>query len=106
MPPKLNNAEILALSLDAQAILAGHWTFGVKTSLTIQNQTSRLSPRANAAIAELVAAGIISDTKADDGYAESRTYQLTEYGSGLEFRKSLKWMGEHGRFQITEKITK
>lgn len=100
-----NSPEILALSEDAQAILAGHWMFGIKFTLTMGNQMSRFSPRAKAAISELVSAGIILDEKADDGYAESRTYSLSEKGKSLEFRKSIKWIETHGKFSTTEPIT-
>jgi len=103
--PPNNSPKILVLSNDAQAVLAGHWMMGAGCTLTLQNQVARLSKRGQAAIAELVEAGILSDTKADDGYAESRTYALTENGKGLEFRKSFKWMDQHGKFSITEKIT-
>lgn len=99
-----NSPEILALSADAQAVLAGHWMMGLKATLTLQNQQYRLSERGKAAMDELIAAGIISDEKADDGYAESRTYKLTPYGAGLEFRKSFTWMQENGAFSITEPI--
>lgn len=99
-----NHPEILALSVDAQAVLAGHWMMGKAATLTMQNQQWRLSERGRAAITELVEAGILSDEKADDGYAESRTYRLTEKGAEMEFRKPLKWMAEHGKFSIAERI--
>lgn len=105
MPAPKNNPEILALSEAAQAILAGHWMMGKRSTLTLHNQKSRLSPPAKVAMDELIAAGIISDTKADHGYPESRTYKLTEQGAAMEFRKSLTWMEQHGKFSITEPIT-
>ena len=100
-----NDPEILSLTPAAQAILAGHWGLGAGMTLTLQNQKSRLSDRAAQGMAELVGAGMIRDEKADDGYPESRTYSLTEYGASLEFRKSLTWMDEYGKFSITEPIT-
>jgi len=99
-----NHPEILALSTDAQALLAGHWAMGKGATLTMQNQKSRLSERGRAAITELVEAGILSDEKALDGYAESRIYRLTVKGSAMEFRKPLKWMEEYGKFSIVERI--
>lgn len=105
MPAPKNSPEILTLSDTAQAILACHWMMGKGSSITLQNQKSRLSPPAKTAMAELIAADIISDEKADDGYAESRTYRLTKTGASLEFRKSFKWVEEHGKFSITEPIT-
>ena len=104
MAPPENSPEILSLSSDAQALLAGHWGLGVNASLTLQNQRSRLSERGAAAMAELVKAGIISDEKADDGYAESRTYRLTPHGATLEFRKSLPWMEQNAKFKLTTLI--
>lgn len=100
-----NSPEILALSEDAQAILAGHWMFGIKFTLTMGNQTSRFSPRAKSAFSELIGAGIILDEKADDGCAESRVYSLSEKGKTLEFRKSFEWIETHGNFNTTEPIT-
>jgi hypothetical protein len=100
-----NSPEILELSYDAQAILAGHWMFGAKFTLTMGNQKSRFSLRAKKAFCDLVSAGIILDEKADDGYAESRTYSLSEIGKGLEFRKSITWVEKYGKFSITEPIT-
>ena len=100
-----NNPEILALSETAQAILAGHWMMGKDFTLTMNNQKSRLTHLAAGAMDELVAAGIISDTKTDDGYPESRTYKLTDRGAAMEFRKSFSWMECHGTFSITEPIT-
>lgn len=102
-PPK-NDPAVLALSTDAQAVLSAHWMLGKRATLTLQNQQSRLSARGAQAIAELVNARIVSDEKADDGHAESRTYRLTDYGASLEFRKSLTWMQKHGKFSITEPI--
>lgn len=99
-----NDPEILSLSEDAQALLAGHWSMGRKSTLTMQNQKSCLSARARLAMDALIAAGMVSEEKADDGYLESRTYRLTEYGASLEFRKSFKWMAENGKFSITEPI--
>lgn len=103
--PKKNSPEILALSNDAQAVLTGHWMLGAHATLTLQNQKSVLSDRGRAAMNELIDAGIISDEKADDGYAESRTYRVTSLGLTLEYHKSLKWMDEHGKFSITEPIS-
>ena len=97
-----NNPEILALSTDARAVLAGHWMFGRKMTLTMQNQQSVLSERGAAAIFELIDAGMLSEEKADDGYPESRVYRLTEKAAGMEFRKSLNWMDKNGKFSITE----
>lgn len=99
-----NDPQILSLSDDAQAVLAGHWGWGSGATLTLLNQKSRLSSRGDMAMRELISAGIISDEKADDGYQESRTYRLTEYGASLEFRKSLRWMDLHGKFSIVEAI--
>lgn len=99
-----NSPEVLALSIDAQAVLAGHWMLGKGSTLTMRNQAARLSARGRVAIEELVAAGILADEKAEDGYPESRTYRLTAHGAALEFRKSLTWMGEHGKFSISERI--
>ena len=103
-PPK-NSPEILALSDDAQAILAAHWMFGAKFTLTMGNQQSRFSPRAKTAMQELIDADVINEGKADDGYAESRTYSLSEKGKGLEFRKSMNWVEKNGKFSITEPVT-
>lgn len=104
-PTPENSPEILSLSTDAQVVLAAQWALGLGSTLTMQNQASRFSPRAAAAVRELVEAGIILDEKADDGFAESRTYRLSGKGRGLEFRKSMKWISEHGKFNISEKIT-
>ena len=101
-----NSTEILALSKTAQAILAGYWGFGKGFTLTIQNQKSCISTECKVPMAELISAGIISDEKADDGYAESRTYKLTEKGSGMEFRKSMAWIKDNGIFSITESKAK
>lgn len=100
-----NPPEILALSTDAQAVLAGHWMMGARATLTLQNQKSRLSARGEKAMRELIEANIVRDEKADDGYPESRTYSLTAKGQKLEYRKSFSWMDEHGKFSITEPIT-
>ena len=100
----INSQEIMALSNDAQAVLAGHWMMGKKATLTMQNQKTRLSERGLAAITELVDAGIIRDEKADDGFSKSRIYRLTEKGAALDFRKSLKWMDKHGKFSIVDRI--
>ena len=102
MPAPKNAPEILTLSLDAQAVLAGHWMFGPSAELTLQNQASVLSDRGAAAISELVREGMLSDEKADDGYAESRTYRLTEKAANMEFRKSIRWLEENGKFSITQ----
>ena len=102
MSAPANSPEILALSTRAQAILAGYWMLGGNFTLTLQNQTSSISEDCKPAMAELINAGIINDEKADDGYAESRTYRMTDIGAALEFRKSLEWMKENGRFSITE----
>ena len=101
-PTPKNAPEILALSTDAQAILAGHWMLGKGCALQMDNQVSVLSDRAATAMSELVGAGILSDEKADSGYAESRVYLLTEKGAAMEFRKSMKWMEENGKFSITK----
>lgn len=98
-----NSPEILSLSTDAQAVLAGYW-MSARAKLTPQNQKSRLSARGEKAIQELIAAKIIRDEKADDGYPESRTYSLTAKGQKLEYRKPFSWMGEHGKFSITDPI--
>eukprot|EP00919_Chromeraceae_sp_WS-2016_P031912 GHVR01075256.1.p2 GENE.GHVR01075256.1~~GHVR01075256.1.p2 ORF type:complete len:106 (-),score=4.03 GHVR01075256.1:526-843(-) len=100
-----NSPEILSLSNDAQAVLAGYWGFGATFTLTMRNQESRFTPRAQSAFSELIKDGIILDEKADDGYAESRTYSLSEKGKKLEFRKSLAWVDEHAKFSTTEPIT-
>jgi hypothetical protein len=99
-----NSPEILDLSPDAQAVLAGPWGFSVNFTLTMGNQVSRLSTRAKIAMQDLIDADIINEDKADDGYAESRTYSLSEKGKGLEFRKPLDWIAKHGEFLITEII--
>lgn len=99
-----NSPEILGLSELAQAILAGHWGFAKGSTLTLQNQKSRLTASAAEAMSELVAAGIVADNKADDGYAESRTYSLTDKGRSAEFRKPISWMDKHGKISITEPI--
>ena len=97
-----NDPEILALSNDAQAVLAGHWMFGPGATLTLQNQQPVLSKRGAAAISELIAAGILTVEKTVDGCSESRTYRLTEKAARMEFRKSLKWLDQNGKFSITE----
>lgn len=99
-----NSPEILALSKHAQAILAGHWMLGKGCTLTLQNQASRFTERSRSAMDELIEAGIVSEEKADDGYAESRTYRLTEKGACLEYRKSLAWMKENGKFPLVEPL--
>ena len=100
-----NSPEVLELSKDAQSILAGYWGFGVKFTLTMGNQKSRFSPRGKAAMQELIDADIINEGKADDGYAESRAYSLSDKGKTLEFRKSISWISDHGKFSTTEPIT-
>ena len=100
-----NHPDILAMTTDAQALIAGNWMMGRRSTLTMGNQQSRFSPRAKLAMADLVSSGIISDKKADDGRAESRTYRLTSKGADMEFRKSLQWMEKNGQFSITEPIS-
>lgn len=102
--PAQNSPEILALSNDAQALLAGYWGLGRQASLTMQNQAARFSDRATKAMQEIVAANILGDEKADDSYDESRTYRLTSHGQTLDFKKSLSWMKENARFSTTESI--
>jgi len=99
-----NHPDILALTNDAQALIAGHWVFGKGFTLTLSNQHSLLSTRAKSAMVELVSSGLISDKKADDGYAESRAYSLTAKGADMEFRKSFAWMEKNGKFPVTEAI--
>ena len=95
-----NSPEILALSIDAQALLAGHWMLFKKMKLNLNNQESVLSERSAAAMTELVDSGIIRNVKADNGYAESRTYLLSDVGANLEFRKSMAWVEKHGAFPL------
>lgn len=100
-----NSPEILALSYDAQAILAGHWMLGRNSTITIQNQKSHLSERGEAAMAELIGAEIVSEENANDGFPESRTYRLTDAGRAMEFRKPLSWINQHGRFSLVTPTT-
>ena len=90
------------LSTRAQAILAGWFGFNPKSTLTLNNQESILTAECELAIAQLVKAGIINDEKADNGYAESRTYSLTKKGAKMNFKKPLEWMEENGGFQLTQ----
>ncbi|WP_306150665.1 hypothetical protein [Roseovarius sp. MMSF_3281] len=99
-----NDPEILSLSNDAQAVLAGNWMLGKNMTLTLQNQEYALSRRGEKAMRELIGAGMISCEKADDGYPESATYRLTDYGADLNFQKSMKWMKEHGGFSLVQKV--
>ena len=99
-----NSPEILALSVVAQAILAGHWMMGKNCTLTLQNQTSRLTADGKVAMQELIDADIINEGNSDDGYAEGRCYTMSDKGAEFEFRKSLNWMAEHGKFSITEPV--
>lgn len=75
-----------------------------RTELTMKNQVSRLSEQASKAMSELIMAGYVDAQKADDGYAESMTYRLTDTGKKLKRGKSIAWMEKHGRFPLTEKI--
>ena len=94
---------MLELSDDAYAILTGHFGFNPKSTLTLNNQESRLTERSAAAMTELVAAGYVKDGKADNGYAESRTYSLTERGKALT-PMPIMWMEKHGKFSLVEPI--
>ncbi len=99
-----NSPEILALSNDAQAILAGHWMYGRMHKLTLNNVESRFTERSARAMQELIDAGLISEEPSNDGYEDGRVYRLTEKGAGLEYSKSFEWMKKHGRFKMMEKI--
>ena len=99
-----NSPEILALSEDAQATLAGHFMFGASSSLEIGNIESRLNPRGEKAIRELIDAGLLSESQTEDGNERGRIYRVTEKCAGLSYRKSLNWMAEHGKFTLMEKI--
>lgn len=92
------------LSIRAQAILAGHWGFNPKASLTLKNVEKRLTPENAQAMSELIVAGIVQAEKADDGHPKSVTYTLTEKGQARKIAKSMNWMAEHGRFSLVEDI--
>lgn len=77
--------KLETISLDAGLIVAGHFAFGTKTTLTFQTPWN-LTERAAAALAEAVAAGVLSLEIGDMGlYAH--TYRLVEPLDGL-----LGWM--------------
>ena len=96
--------QISDLSITAQAILAGHWGISKGMTLTLNNRESRLTKKSSDAMSELICEGIVKAEKADNGYAESMTYSLTKTGAEMKINKSFDWMGEHGRFSITEPI--
>lgn len=104
MTARKNSPEVLALSIPAQAVLAGNWMLSKGFTITFQNQKTSMSEVCATAMAELIVAGFVSDEKADDGYPESRTYRLTEKGAAMDFRKPMKWMDQHGSFPITKQI--
>lgn len=69
------------LSDDAKLMLAGHFSFGLKTSLTFQTPWN-VSPRATAALAEAVEAGLIRREVGAEGlYAH--TYRANDDLSGM-----------------------
>lgn len=69
------------LSVDAKLMLAGHFSFGQKTKLTFQTPWN-IAPRAAAALAEAVTAGLLQLEVGKDGlYAH--TYRATEDLSAL-----------------------
>jgi hypothetical protein len=99
-----NSPEILALSNDAQAVLAGHFMFGTSNTLQIGNIESRLNERGEKAMQELIDAGLLQESNTEDGNDRGRIYRLTEKCANLSYRKSLDWMSEHGKFSVMEKI--
>lgn len=92
------------LSIRAQAILAGHWGFAPGLQLTLNNVESRLTEENSAAMSELIMAGLVKAEKADNGYAESMTYTLTNEGRAARFQKSMAWLRDNGNFSLTERI--
>lgn len=92
------------ISIQAQAILAAHWGMNPALTLTLNNEASRLTPQASAAMSELICAGFVKAEKAANGFASSMTYTLTDLGRKAKIQKSLAWMERHGRFSLTEPI--
>lgn len=92
------------LSTHAQLILATHFAWGESTTLTMGNEVSRMTAKSREAMSELIMAGVIVAAKADDGRAESITYQLTEKGKAMDRRKSAEWVEKHGKVPFAEKI--
>lgn len=86
------------LSNLALAIRTGFF-LNPRTTLCLRNEKSRLTAEAQAAMNELVAAGILSATQ--DGAA--CIYRLTEAGAELP-PQSLAWMAKHGKVSIVEPI--
>lgn len=91
------------LSDTALAVLAGTFA-GNRTALTLDNQESILTEIARRAFDELIEAGLLLETDADNGYEEARTYRLSENGRNFPRNASPEFMAEHGRFPLVEKI--
>ncbi|MFX4300280.1 hypothetical protein [Pseudosulfitobacter pseudonitzschiae] len=91
------------LSDTARAVLAGTFA-GNKTVLTLNNQESCLSEIARGAFDELIEAGLLLETEADNGYDEARTYRLSEDGRNFPRNVSPEFMSRNGRFPLVEKI--
>lgn len=91
--------QVVALSNAALAIRTGCF-LAPFAHVRIENKVSRLTPKARAAIKELIEAGCM--TEEIDG--DARVYRLTAAGALLR-RKSLKWMAQHGNFSLVERIS-
>jgi hypothetical protein len=92
------------LGNDARAILAGRF-MSPKTTLVLNNQEKGLTERSRVAFDELIAAGLLSEEPADNGYAEARRYALTEAGRLYPRAAPFEFMARHGNFKIVEPIS-
>jgi hypothetical protein len=88
---------------DARAILAGHF-LSPKATLVLHNQEKCLTERSRAAFDELIDAGLLSETPAENSYDEARRYALTDAGKGYPRAVSLDFMSKHGSFKLVEPI--
>lgn len=91
------------LSDDARLILVTRF-MSPKASLVLDNQERCFTVQARAAFDELIDAGILTETPADNGYAEARRYALTNMGKTYPRAATLGFVKEHGGFALTEQI--
>lgn len=88
---------------DARLILVTRF-MSPKAALVLDNQERCFTAQARAAFDELIDAGILTESPADNGYAEARRYALTDMGKTYPRAATLGFVKEHGGFALTERI--